>query len=539
MKRKSLRLISLIITLFVIISASILQTSAISYSNDVKTLSDSILLVNMDTGQVVFEKDPDSKRYPASTTKIMTYIIAVENIDDLENTRIPIKQEVLDTLDGTGSSLANLESHVGESMSAIDLFYSMMVPSGNDASVVIADYIGGGSIDKFVDMMNKKAEELGCENTHFENPDGLHHDNHYTTARDLYKITTYALTLPKFAQITNTTTYYCEGDDYPLITTNYMIDQNRGGEYYYMYANGIKTGTTDEAGRCLVTTATADGYSYMAILLHAPYHEDGYDESDLTYGKVFADCKVSNSSSGNSALYKVDSNDDYDIDFYFYDESGEEIEYDYYEMYVTDNGETLSDIKLYDEDGNLVEYSYYEKDVFINEYGTMTDAADLFRWSLTQLELKTVRTSSIPICEQKVELAWGRESVNLVPEKNLSAIVPKDLEDTNLIIETDVPETIDAPLELGQVVGTATIYYQEDENSEKQELAKVNLVPMEAVERSGILFVLDVIGTILNSYWFIIIVAIIGVILIIYFISARINRKRSKKNRKVKNYRNL
>lgn len=538
MKRKSLRLISLLLTLFTIISVSVLPTSAISYSNDVKTLSDSILLVNMDTGQVVFEKDPDSKRYPASTTKIMSYIIAVENIDDLENTRIPIKQEVLDTLDGTGSSTANLEAHVGKTMSAIDLLYSMMVPSGNDASVVLADYIGGGNIKKFVDMMNEKAKELGCENTHFENPDGLHHDNHYTTARDLYKITTYALTLPKFEKITNTTTYYCENDSYPLITTNYMIDQNRGGKYYYMYANGIKTGTTNEAGRCLVTTATADGYSYMAVLLHAPYYEYGRDESEVTYKDAFQECEKNVSQNGNT-VYRVSSRSSYDIDFSFFDIEGEPVEYDYYELHISSDGVTINDINLFDKDGNPVEYNYHEKEVFVNEYGTMTDAADLFRWSLTQLELKTVRTSKIPICEQKVKLAWGRDSVNLVPEKNLSAIVPKDMEDTNLIIETDVPDVIKAPLSLDDVVGTATIYYREDENSEKQELAKVNLVPMEEIEASGILFVLDVIVTVVTSVWFLLIVGIIAILLIIYFITARINRKRNKKNRRVKHYRNL
>lgn len=450
MKRKSIRFISFIFTLAVVISTAIIPTSAISYSNDVKTTSDSILLVNMDSGQTVFEKDADSKRYPASTTKIMTYIVAVENIDDLENTRVPIKQEVLDILEGTGSSLANLGNHVGETMSVIDLLYSMMVPSGNDASVVLADYVGGGNIDKFVDMMNEKAKELGCENTHFENPEGLHDENHYTTARDLYKITTYALTLPKFAEISNTTEYYCEGDDYPLITTNYLIDEWRGGDYYYMYAKGIKTGTTDQAGRCLVTTATADGYSYMAILLHSPFKEGEYEE-----------------------------------------------------------------------------------------YGTMTDAADLFRWALTSLELETVKTSATPVCEQKVELAWGRDSVNLVPETNLSAIVPKDMEDENLIIEVDTPEAIDAPLTTDQVIGTATIYYRESENAEKQELAKVNLVPDEAIERSGILFTLDVIKTIFKSYWFIVIIAIIIVILFLYFIASKVNRKRSRKNRRVKHYRNL
>lgn len=448
MKIKSIKIISLLLILIVMFCSSFFTVGAISYPNDVKTESDSILLVNMDSGQTVFEKNADEKRYPASTTKIMTYIIAVENIDDLDNTRVPIKESVLKRLEGTGSSLANLEQHVGETMSVIDLLYSMMVPSGNDASVVLADYVGNGDIDAFVDMMNKKAEELGCENTHFENPEGLHDENHYTTARDLYKITSYALTLPRFSEITNTTSYYCEGDDYPLVTTNYLINPNYP-EYYYMYAKGIKTGTTDQAGRCLVTTATADGYSYMAVLLHSPYKE-GVSE----------------------------------------------------------------------------------------EYGTMTDAANLFRWALTQLEFETVATSSTPICEQKIELAWGRDSVLLVPEKDFSAIVPKDLEDDEIVIETDVPESIDAPVDTKTVVGTATIYYK-NSDGEKQEITKVNLVPSEKIEMSGILFVFRVIGTIFKSYWFLVIIGIIIIILLCSFISSKISKKGSKDKRQVKRYRNF
>ena len=450
MKKNLIKIMSVLFVLSIIISASISATSAVSYSNDVKTQSDSILLVNMDTGQTVFEKDSDSKRYPASTTKIMTYIITVENIDDLEKTRVPIKQEVLRRLEGTGSSLANLGAHIGETMSVIDLLYSMMVPSGNDASIVLADYIGKGNIDNFVQMMNDKAKELGCENTHFENPEGLRDANHYTTARDLYKIATYALKLPKFAEITNTATYYCEGDDYPITTTNYLIDEYRGGEYYYMYAKGIKTGTTDQAGRCLVTTATADGYSYMAILLHAPYKEG-----------------------------------------------------------------------------------------VIEDYGTFTDAADLFRWALTQLELKTVATASTPVCEQKIELAWGVESVSLQPERDFSAIVPKDIEVTEIVTETEIPDSMDAPIELGQKIGKATIYYKDKETGEKQTLATVDLVSSEKVERSGILYAVDVISTVFKSYWFIVIIAIIVLILVIYFISSKISRVRRKKNREVKRYRNF
>lgn len=447
--KKSIRLLSVLFALCVILSSAIPNASAVSYPNDVKTMADSILLVNMDSGQTVFEKDPDSKRYPASTTKIMTYIIVVESIDDLDNTLVPIKQEIIDKLKGTGSSLAYVENHVGESMTVIDLLYSMMVPSGNDAAMVLADYVGNGDMNVFIDKMNKKAEELGCENTHFQNPDGLHDDNHYTTARDLYKITTYALTLPRFAEISNTTEYTCEGDDLPLITTNYLIDEYRGGEYYYMYAKGIKTGTTDEAGRCLVTTATADGYSYMAIILHAPYKE------------------------------------------------GEQ-----------------------------------------EEYYTFTDAADLFRWALTSLELKTVKTSNTPICEQKVKLSMQCDAVNLVPESNITVLVPSDIEDKDIIIEPNLPEVAEAPLSKDKPVGTAKVYYS-DKDGNKQEITEINLVPEENVERSGFLAMLEVIGTIFQSYWFLVLIGLIVLVLLIYFIVFKINAKRKRKRRNVKHYRNF
>ncbi len=447
--KKAVKFLSVLLTLCVIVSSSVIGSSAMSYSNDVDTMTDSILLVNMDTGEPVYEKDADSKRYPASTTKIMTYIVVVENIDDLDNTRVSIKQSIIDQLKNTGSSLANVEDHVGETMSVIDLLYSMMVPSGNDAAMVLADYVGGGDMSKFVQMMNDKAKDLGCENTHFANPDGLHDDDHYTTARDLYKISTYALTLPRFSEISNTCEYTCEGDEQPLVTTNYLIDANRGGEYYYMYAKGIKTGTTDQAGRCLVTTASADGYSYIAILLHAPYKE------------------------------------------------GEQ-----------------------------------------EEYYTFTDAADLFRWALTSLSLKTVKTSKTPICEQKVKLAWGKSSVNLVPEKDITVLVPSDVKDENITIEPDLPEVAEAPLSTDKSIGTATVYYT-DSDGNKQEVAKVNLVPEENVEQSGILLVLDVIGTILQSYWFLVLIGLIIVILIIYFIYAKISSNRRKKRRNVKHYRNF
>ena len=450
MKKKLAVFLSMLIVLSSIIASALVPASAVNFKNDVKLRSRAVLLINMDTGQTVFEKNSEKKVYPASTTKIMTYVIVAENITNFKKTKVKIKQSVLDTLIGTGSSVANVQAHVGGSMTVLDLLYSMMVPSGNDAAMVLADFVGGGDVNKFVEMMNKKAKELGCKNTHFANPDGLHDKNHYTTASDMAKITQYALTLPEFSTITNTTTYYVKGDSFPLTTTNYLIDANRGGNYYYPYAQGIKTGTTDEAGHCLVTMGAADGYSYLGVFMKNKFNP-------------------------------------------------------------------ANDV-----------------------YGTMLDAKEMFRWALTQLELNQVASKETPICEEKVNLAWGKNSVQLVPEKNINAIVPNDFKESDIVIETKVPDSVDAPVKEGDVIGKATVYYKGEQASGKQELGQVNLVSSETIERSGILYVLSVVQSIVVSNWFIIIIAVIVVLLIIYIIISSIIRRRSRRRRRnVKRYRNF
>lgn len=273
MKLKSFFIFSLILCIL-FSSISMTKAKAISYNIDFDINSKSVYMINLDTGISVYEKDKDVKCYPASTTKIMTYIIAVENIKDLDNTKIKIKQNILNRLNGTGSSTAGLVG--GETLTATQLLNCLMIPSGNDAALVLADYVGGGSITNFVKMMNSKAKELGCENTHFMNPHGLHDPDHYTTASDLAKITEYAMTLPKFMEISNTTVSNCLGEDRLLITTNSLIDEVRGGDYYYKYAKGIKTGCTgDDSGYCLVSSAAYEGYSYLCVALGADYSKNG------------------------------------------------------------------------------------------------------------------------------------------------------------------------------------------------------------------------------------------------------------------------
>ena len=272
--RRTFRCAAVILVLLILVlCACTVSTGALSFDCDVEQYSDSLLMVNLDTGMEVFAKEADTKRYPSSLTKIMTYIIAAEHFDDFQ-TQIPIKQTCIDNVLNQGLSCTGVDWYIGQSLTVENLLYALMLPTGDDAAMVLADHIGEGNIDSFVEKMNAKAEELGCGNTHFTNPFGIHDDNHYTTARDLYTITKYAMGLPLFSKICNTTTYYAkEDDDVPFITSNWLIDSARGGEYYYVYATGVKNATSPQAGRCLVSVAVYDGYSYMCIGLHAPYDE--------------------------------------------------------------------------------------------------------------------------------------------------------------------------------------------------------------------------------------------------------------------------
>lgn len=235
--------------------------------------AESVYLINLDTGKVIYEKDADKKIYPASTTKIMTALLALENIPDLDAPQIELKLYIQNALSGTGASLAGILR--GESFSPRELLYASMLPSGNEAAMMLGDYVGDGSLDYFAEMMNERAAELGAVNTHFVNASGMHDDDHYTTAYDMYLITKAALENETFRQIVSTRYYYAgedqNGNPLHWNTTNFLISP--GSTYYYPYATGVKTGTTDEAGRCLVSTAEKNGYHYLMVMMGAPQYD--------------------------------------------------------------------------------------------------------------------------------------------------------------------------------------------------------------------------------------------------------------------------
>ena len=224
------------------------------------------LLLDLNTGQTIYEQDADEVLYPASLTKIMTAILAIER-GDLSDV-VTASDEALTGLDPDGTTVWLT---AGEKMPLEDLLYCMLLASANDACNVVAEYIAG-SVSEFVDMMNEKAAELGCTNTHFNNTNGLPDEDHYTSARDLAIITQYAIQNPTFWEICTTTAYTVAAtnvfDARMLVTTNSMTTTYK---YYYYYdprIQGVKTGFTDAAGRCLVSACRRQARTLICVTLN-------------------------------------------------------------------------------------------------------------------------------------------------------------------------------------------------------------------------------------------------------------------------------
>ncbi|MBQ0110555.1 MAG: D-alanyl-D-alanine carboxypeptidase, partial [Oscillospiraceae bacterium] len=216
----------------------------------------------------------NERRYPASLTKIMTALLVIENTPDIDKEMITVSDYAVKSLMGTDSSVGGLK--IGETMTARQMLYYLLMISANDGAVAIAEHYGQ-TVDKFVEMMNQKAAALGMNDTHYVNPHGLHDSNHYTTVHDMWILTKEALKHDVFKEITSTARYEMPATNMSesklFVTTNML--QDPATAYYYKYASGIKTGYTDEAGRNLVSTAKQDGYSYIVILMKSPVEDKG------------------------------------------------------------------------------------------------------------------------------------------------------------------------------------------------------------------------------------------------------------------------
>ena len=239
-----------------------------------------VVLVDLDSGMILYEKNMLQQRSPASLTKVMTILLALEAADRGEVSLSDTVTAGLDCQQGMSDDSSSVYIVAGEQMSLRDLIYCAAVSSGNDACNVIASYVGG-SISSFVDQMNERAGALGCTATRFVDPNGLSSDD-LTSAYDLYLITREAMKHPDFLDICNTIKYTVPATNVnperELKNSNALISAEGiyGAGYLYEYAAGIKTGYTRAAGYCLISTAEKDGVRLLSIVMgcDGPYLSD-------------------------------------------------------------------------------------------------------------------------------------------------------------------------------------------------------------------------------------------------------------------------
>ena len=279
--KKLITAILLLITIFY-------TTNIFAAIDDITTYSPTCLLMESKTGKIIYEKNGYEKMYPASTTKIMTAILTLEHCELTD-----VATASYEALYTVPVGYANANIQVGEELTINQLLHVLLINSANEAANVLAEHIAG-SVDSFATMMNTKASEIGCLNTHFVNPNGIHNKDHYSTAYDLALMGRYAMQNETFRKIVSTTFYTLPAtnkyatNDRVFGTTNALIkkdDSDRVDNYYYEYTTGIKTGYTDAAKNCIVASAKKDDIEYIVVILGAGTTENGLSAR-------FLDCKT-------------------------------------------------------------------------------------------------------------------------------------------------------------------------------------------------------------------------------------------------------
>jgi len=231
------------------------------------------IMIEANSGEVLYEKHAEEKAYPASITKIMTALLAIEN------GTLDKKVKVSGNASGIEGSSIYLET--GEKIPLRDLIYGLMLRSGNDAAIAISEEIGGNT-NNFVIMMNKRARELGAFNTHFANPNGLHNPDHYTTAKDMALIAMAAMKNPEFKKVAGTKTWVTDRGEGKY---NYFYNKNKV-VYQYNGGTGIKIGYTKAAGRTLVASSEKNGMELICVVMNAPnWFQDTYKLMDYAYSQ--------------------------------------------------------------------------------------------------------------------------------------------------------------------------------------------------------------------------------------------------------------
>ncbi len=433
-----------------------MTTYALSFDppTNVEIQAEGVYLVNLDTDTVVYEKNGDKKMYPASMTKVMTAIVTMENIDDLQKeiTYPFYLQDIIYQINWTeyGGALSTAGLLGGETLTAEKLLYGAMLPSGNECAYILADHVGDGSVEYFVEMMNEKAQEIGAVNTHFANPAGLDDEENYSTPHDMYLIAKYAMQNDAFKKIVSTPSFNGgptnKHEELYWNNTNQMLNQQ--SQYYYSPVKGIKTGTLESSGRCFVSYAEKDGFSYMMVVMGAPMYDE--QEKPLGYNAAF------------------------------------------------------------------------------------TTTKSLYQWAFSNFSIKTVIDEGEMRDEVKLRLARGKKDhLKLVTGESFTTLLPENVDRSSFQMVPVLPESVDAPVKEGDQIGRLKLMLA------GEEIGSVPLLSGETVERSFVLFIIDTIVKMLQSFWFKF-AFILVILLIAAYIIAFVRRNRRRvKYRNVRRKRNM
>lgn len=265
---KNLKKIFICIVIFILFFSTSLNYSwANEQDSSISISAPSAILMDYTSGKILYEKDAYKRMYPASTTKLMTAILTLENCELTDVATVSYN-----SIMSVPSGYTHAKLQVDEQLTIEQLLHILLIPSANDAANVLAEHIAG-SVESFSSMMNTKAIELGCKDTHFVNPSGIHNENHYSTAYDLALIGKYAMkfdVIKKIAMIENYTlpvTNKYDKTDRTFTTTNRLVLNRSKNTDYYEYATGLKTGYTLAAKNCIVASAKKDNMELISVVL--------------------------------------------------------------------------------------------------------------------------------------------------------------------------------------------------------------------------------------------------------------------------------
>ena len=395
------------------------------------------ILVDANYDEVLYEVGGHDKVYPASITKVMTALLTLETIESGKLTaQTQITASATAATIPKGSSTANIKA--GEVLTVEQLLYCLLLPSANEAAQILAETVGG-DIDTFVGMMNDKAKELGCENTHFANPHGFHDPDHYTTPYDITLFMKAAMEYDLFQKIVTSPNYTIPAtnlsEQRTVRNTNALTSNWTYTGYLYTPGTGGKTGSTDEAGKCLVETAKRGDTYLISVVMGEP--------------------------------------------------------------------ETITLA-----DGSEKVAQFY-------------DTIQLLNWGFENFQRTVISEDSEVVAKVNVTLSTQSDQVMVRPSGSIARTLPKDVnvDEMEKVINL-FNDTVEAPVEQGQVLGTMRLLYQ------GEEYGTLDLIADSSVERSELLYRLDRIQKFFQNWWVklllvIVVVAVVALLLRIFVFSKR------------------